>query len=347
MLLAHAPHEESAMDRHRPSLALTILSATLLIVTAACSASGGLGPVPTTPPTSVPTIEPGPSDATPLPSATASPSLPPASPSTGPSTGPSSTPAASPTPTTPTETMIVRAYYVLGGDQGVEGIVPTLRVVPKSSGVARAAMEALLDGAAILDRYGQLSTAIPPATTLLGISIKDGVATVDLSREFESGGGSASAFRRLGQVVYTLTQFSTVRAVLFQVEGRTVTTFGSEGIILDGPQSRADFEDLLPSIFVDRPAFGAAATNPARITGNANVFEATFRVALLDNAGKTLVDQQAMATCGTGCRGTFDVSLRYDVPKAQWGTLRVYFGSAKDGSPQDIRDYPVWLTPAS
>ena len=54
-----------------------------------------------------------------------------------------------------------------------------------------------------------------------------------------------------------------------------------------------------------------------------------------------------MATCGTGCRGTFDVTLRYTVSKGQWGTLRVYDPSAKDGSPEDIRDYPVWLTPAS
>jgi len=27
------------------------------------------------------------------------------------------------------------------------------------------------------------------------------------------------------------------------------------------------------------------------------------------------------------------------------GTLRTYFLSAKDGTPKDIRDYPVWLTP--
>ena len=120
---------------------------------------------------------------------------------------------------------------------------------------------------------------------------------------------------------------------------------GREGIVLDGPQRRADFEEQLPSTFVDRPAFGAAAGNPARISGTSNVFEATFRVALLDGSRKVLVDKMTMATCGSGCRGTFDVTLQYDVPKAQWGTLRVYFGSAKDGSPTDIRDYPVWLTP--
>lgn len=320
-----------------PALALCAL----LLATAACSPSGSLGQVPTVPPTEAPSIDPGPSDETPAPTASPSPS---GSPSASPS-GPSTPPSGTPSPSVPVETMVIRAYYVLDGEPGVEGLVPTLRVVPKTTGVARAAMGALLDGDAILGKYSQLSTAVPAGTTLLGIAIKDGVATVDLSRDFESGGGSASAMYRLGQVVYTLTQFSTVRAVLFQVEGRTVTTFGPEGIVLDGPQRRADFEEQLPSTFVDRPAFGAAAGNPARISGTSNVFEATFRVALLDGSRKVLVDRMTMATCGSGCRGTFDVTLQYDVPKAQWGTLRVYFGSAKDGSPTDIRDYPVWLTP--
>ena len=327
------------MNAPRPRALLPALAGLLLIV-AACTSSGGLGPVPTIPPTTAPSVEPGPSDETP-----SIPPSPSASPSGSASTSPSTPPSGEPSPSTTAETMLVRAYYVLDGPSGVEGLVPTLRVVPKSTGVARSAMNALLDPDAVLARYSQLSTGIPSGTKLLGITIKNGVATVDFSGEFESGGGSASAAYRLGQVTYTLTQFPTVRAVLFQVEGRTVTTFGSEGIVLDGPQTRKDFEDLLPSIFVDRPAFGAAANNPARVTGNANVFEATFRVALLDGSGKVLVDQQAMATCGSGCRGTFDVTLQYDVPKAQYGTLRVYFGSAKDGSPQDIRDYPVWLTP--
>ncbi len=327
------------MNAPRPRALLPALAGLLLIV-AACTSSGGLGPVPTIPPTTAPSVEPGPSDETP-----SIPPSPSASPSGSASSSPSTPPSGEPSPSTTAETMLVRAYYVLDGPSGVEGLVPTLRVVPKSTGVARSAMNALLDPDAVLARYSQLSTGIPSGTKLLGITIKNGVATVDFSSEFESGGGSASAAYRLGQVTYTLTQFPTVRAVLFQVEGRTVTTFGSEGIVLDGPQTRKDFEDLLPSIFVDRPAFGAAANNPARVTGNANVFEATFRVALLDGSGKVLVDQQAMATCGSGCRGTFDVTLQYDVPKAQYGTLRVYFGSAKDGSPQDIRDYPVWLTP--
>ena len=42
--------------------------------------------------------------------------------------------------------MIVRAYFVLGGEPGSVGLVPVLRVVPKSAAVATAAMNALLAG---------------------------------------------------------------------------------------------------------------------------------------------------------------------------------------------------------
>lgn len=192
-----------------------------------------------------------------------------------------------------------------------------------------------------------VTSAIPAGSRLLGLTIKNGVAIVDLSTEFDSGGGTASMQYRLAQVVYTLTQFSAVKSVVFQIEGRTVTVFGSEGIVLAGPVGRADYVDQLPSIFVDRPAYGAAFGDPGRVAGNANVFEATFRMAILDAAGKSLVDQQVTATCGTGCRGTFDVTLRYTVTQGQWGTLRAYNMSAKDGTPEDIRDYPVWLTPAN
>ena len=137
----------------------------------------------------------------------------------------------------------------------------------------------------------------------------------------------------------------TVKSVVFQVEGQTVTVFGSEGILLEDPSKRADWADELPAMFVDRPAYGAAIGNPGPISGNADVFEAQFRLSILDGAGKVLVDQPVTASCGSGCRGTFQQTVGYTVGKAQWGTLRVYDPSEKDGSPQSVREYPVWLTP--
>jgi hypothetical protein len=306
----------------------------LTVAFMACGpSSGALGTLPhATPGASVDTGL----DLTPGPSAVPSPA-----------TSPSDEPGASPSVTpSPAETMLVRTYFVLGGEPGTSGLVPLLREVAKTTASATEAVKALLAGPTAAEQGDDVSSAIPSGSKLLGLKIKNSIATIDLSSEFESGGGSASTLNRLSQVVYTLTQFSIVHTVVFQIEGRTVSVFGSEGISLDGPVGRSDYVDQLPSIFVDRPAYGAAIGNPARVAGSANVFEATFRITILDGAGRTIADQQAMATCGSGCRGTFDVTVRYDVPKAQWGTLRVWDGSAKDGSPQDLREYPVWLTPA-
>ena len=101
-----------------------------------------------------------------------------------------------------------------------------------------------------------LGTSIPEGTTLNGLSIADGVATVDLSGEFDDGGGSLAMFTRLAQVVHTLTQFPTVEGVLFQLDGVPVETFSSEGIVLDGPQTREDYEDQAPPTLVETPAVG-------------------------------------------------------------------------------------------
>ena len=313
---------------HRLPALLTAM--TLVVAVAACSPGGGLGQVPSRAPTPAPSVDQGEPDITPAPSG-----------------GPSSSPAGSPDPSASPATTVVRAYFYYGGELGAAGLVPLLREVPETRAVATAAMQALLEGPTSDESSErEITSAVPDGSRLLGLTIEDGVATVDLSSEFESGGGSMSVFVRLGQVVYTLTQFPTVQTVRLEIEGQPVTVFSSEGVILDGPLGRDQYADLLPAIFVDRPAYGAAIGNPARVTGSANVFEASFLITLLDGDGNQILETPAMATCGTGCRGTFDVTLPYSVSEAGWGTLRVWEASAMDGSPQNVRDYRVWLTPA-
>jgi len=320
------------------TMKISRLLATLVATVALAACNTGTGPLGTVPAASTgpePSVVQGSPDVTPEPSV---------EPSDEPSVEPSG--STSPSPSTGTTgTTIVRAYFWLGGDPGTAGLVAVLRTVPGTKAVASAAMNALLAGPTSAEGGREITTAVPDGSQLLGLTIKDGVATVDLSSEFESGGGSASVLTRLGQVVYTLTQFPSVKSVLFQIEGKTVTVFGSEGVTLDGPVGRADYVQLLPAIWVDRPAYGAAIGNPAHVTGSADVFEATFRISILDGSGKVIADQQVMATCGSGCRGTFDTTIAYNVTKAQYGTLHVYEPSAKDGSPVNVRDYRVWLTP--
>jgi germination protein M len=331
------PVENRPVLYSKPLRLFLTLVAVVAIVAACNPGSGTLGTVPPTSAAPEPSVAQGSPDLTP-------------EPSVEPTDQPSTEPTGSELPgssSAPSGTTIVRAYFWLGGDEGSAGLVAVLREVAGTTAVARAAMNALLAGPTDAETARSISTAVPDGSQLLGLSINDGIATVDLSSEFESGGGSASVLTRLGQVVYTLTQFPSVKSVLFQVEGETKSVFSSEGVALDGPVGRADYVQLLPAIWVDRPAYGAAIGNPARVTGSADVFEATFRISILDGSGNVLADQQVMATCGSGCRGTFDTTIAYTVSKAQYGTLHVYEPSAKDGSPVNVRDYRVWLTPKS
>ena len=180
--------------------------------------------------------------------------------------------------------------------------------------VGRAALEELIAGPTAADGE-RVSSAVPAQTRLLGLNIEDGLATVDLSSEFESGGGSLSMQMRLAQVVFTLTQFPTVDEVAFRLDGEPVDVFSGEGIVLDGPVDRSDYEDLMPAILVDQPAPGKRIVDGlVLVSGSANVFEANVTVRVLDASGKELERTFTTATCGTGCRGTFEVLVKVPAP---------------------------------
>lgn len=335
------PHEDRLVIRStRALLAIALLASAGLISGACTPTSGPLGTPAIPPPSSEPSVE--------IPTSDATPDSP--SPSVVPSEAPTDSPAESPGATsTPADgTTIVRAYFIMGSFTGNERLVPVLREVPRTRAVATAAMTALLEGPNDAEMAGRpaMFTAIPDGSKLLGISIENGIATVNLSREFESGGGSASIFGRLAQVTFTLTQFSSVKSVLFELDGKPVSLFSGEGLILDHAVGRADYYDQVPAIFVDRPAWGAAIGNPARVAGLANVFEAQLLVQLLDGAGTVIAEMPVMASCGTGCWGTFQADVPYAVSRAQYGTLRAFDLSARDGTEENVTEYRVWLTPA-
>ncbi len=315
------------MNSHRPIPLVAVLLAIVALVGACNASSGPLGSVPISSASGEPSVALGSPDATPS-----------EEPSTARSDEPSDSanPSSSTAPTpTPSGTTILRAYFWLGGVPGSEGPVAVLRTIPGTKAVASAAVTALLAGPTAAETGRSITTEIPVGTRILDLAIDKSVATINLSAEFVGGGDSAAVQTRQAQVTYTLTQFPTVKSVAFQIEG----------VQLGDPVTRATYAALLPDIWVDRPAFNAAIGNPAHVTGNANVFEATFRMSILDASGKVIADVQVMATCGTGCRGTFDTSIPYSVSKGQYGILRAYNPSAKDGTPESIRDYRVWLTP--
>jgi germination protein M len=268
---------------------------------------------------------------------------------TSPSTLPAATSTLSPSPSL-MPTMTVSVYFMrpIGGTQPDHGpfIATAHRTIPATTATARAATNALLVGPTSKEKGIGMATAIPSGTTLRGLTISGGVATVDLSGAFASGGGTLSMTGRLAQVVYTLTQFPTVsKGVVFKVDGKTVTVFGGEGIMLTHPQTRSDYESVTPPIFVDRPAaFGEVSGSALKVSGTADVFEATFRAKLVDSNGSTLAQKTVMATSGSGTRGTFSFTLAIPAGVSA-GKLVVWDDSMKDGSPLHKVTIPLSFSP--
>lgn len=298
------------MKRSRASLVLAVAA---LLAVPACSSGGKESASPT------PSLSPTPSAS--------------ASETPGPS------PTASPTesPTTPSSLTTVSAYFLKG-----EKVQPVARTV-QGKGVAAGAVTWLLQGPLRSEQAGGLGTTIPAGTRLNGVTVKDGTATVDLSKGYGSGGGTLSMRTRVAEVVFTLTQFPTISRVSFALDGKPVTSLGGEGISLARPQTRADYESFAPAVLVETPRWGADASSPLRVTGSANTFEAVFQLELRDPRGKVLVTKRVQATSGSGTRGTFDITLTWTSADRGSGTLKTFVYSAKDGSREDITSIPVRL----
>jgi hypothetical protein len=148
--------------------------------------------------------------------------------------------AVAPSTTTAKPTFVSFDVWFARGEQ----LVSEPRTHAATPRVATAALKALLAGPTRAERAVVLRTEIPPGTRLLGVSVANGVAQVDLTSDYEAGAGSRSLQLRLAQVVYTLTQFPTVTRVRFAIEGTPVS---GSGIGLDHPVGRGTYKALAPA----------------------------------------------------------------------------------------------------
>lgn len=247
-------------------------------------------------------------------------------------------PASTVTTSAAAQTTTVRVYFARN-----QKMAAATRVIPQTQAVGAAAMRALLEGPTALETEAGMFTGIPEGTRFVGLTIENGVAFVDLSSEYESGGGSLAMFTRLAQVVFTLTQFPSVDGVRFKLDGELIDILGGEGFIVDKPLSRDDYEDMSPAILVESPTVGMEVSSPMRITGTANVFEAVFQVNIVDWDGLIIADKMVMASSGSGVRGMFDVTIPFEVSLPGLGALIVFSESAEDGSQINVVEIPLQL----
>jgi hypothetical protein len=232
---------------------------------------------------------------------------------------PATTTSATPAPTTPSTAttpgtqpkVAIRVYLVRDGR-----VSPVRRLVPSTQAIGQAALDELHAGPTADERSSGLSTAIG-SLRLSGLSIKDGEADL----------GALTHVSQLaaGQIVYTLTQFPTVRKV----------RIGDE--VLD----RSDLEDVTPVILIESPLPGETVASPITVTGTSNTFEATMRIEVR-RGSEVLTGETVTATSGSGQRGTFSATLDVDAAPGPI-TLVAFEPSAENGRPIHTVTVPLTL----
>jgi hypothetical protein len=220
----------------------------------------------------------------------------------------------------------------------------TKRTVPRTPAVGATAVRLLLAGPNAVERAAGVHTAIPAATTLRGISLAGGTATIDVSGAFATAAPATQIRMRLAELIWTATQFPAVKRVRLEVGGTLVHSIS--GAPVPQPAERRDFLRRVPAILVNRPVIGARVPATVAVAGTADVFEAALTIRVRNERGRLLARRHILATCGSGCRGRYHVAISYHVLRRQPGTIVILDSGGRVAHPHVVR-VPVRLTVGS
>jgi germination protein M len=104
-------------------------------------------------------------------------------------------------------------------------IIPVTRKVGDVEGIARTAIQGLIDDPATreeIENFG-VYAVLPKDTEILGLTIKDNTATIDFNDKLLEYKSEAQERNIISSVVYTLTEFSTIKNVKILVNDSSKT----------------------------------------------------------------------------------------------------------------------------
>jgi len=114
-------------------------------------------------------------------------------------------------------TTSITLYY----QDGMGYLIPVTRQIPKQEGIARAAVNGLIDNSQNREElmYYGLYPVIPKGTEVRGIDIDDGIAEIDFNENILNYESAKAERNIICSLVYTLTGFKTITGVKVLVNG--------------------------------------------------------------------------------------------------------------------------------
>ncbi|MFJ5717235.1 GerMN domain-containing protein [Neobacillus sp. NPDC093127] len=130
-------------------------------------------------------------------------------------------------------------------------VVPQTLNLPKTTSVAKQALEYLVANGAVTNMLPNHFRAVLPEDTVPTVDIsKDGVATVDFSKEFKNY-QPEDEMKILQSVTWTLTQFNNINSVKLKMNGHELTEMPVNGTPISEHLSRASGINLDTTDVVD------------------------------------------------------------------------------------------------
>jgi hypothetical protein len=130
-------------------------------------------------------------------------------------------------------------WFVRIEDDGVIARVKVTRNLTASDTPLVDALAALIAGPSAAEQKKGCSTLIPKGTRLLTATVRGSTAYLSFNDQFQFNSFGIEGYAaQLRQVIWTATEFDSVKDVQFLIEGRRVDYLGAEGIFIGSPLGR-------------------------------------------------------------------------------------------------------------
>lgn len=206
-----------------------------------------------------------------------------------------------------------KLYFVRDGKLAV-----ARRSVPLSPTPAADSLRRLFAGPTASERRSGLTTRIPSGSAVRWVRKCGNVASVNLSARFAPG-GTLALNAQLAQVVFTLTQFPTLKLVRFFIDGKETQAAGSSPSRRFRVLGRHAFASYLPAIFLESPGASQRVRSPLLIEGSA---AGTILATVVGSDGKLLAQKLLLSRATTRTR--FEVKLGFRLSVEEKGRLIVF-----------------------
>jgi len=132
----------------------------------------------------------------------------------------------------------VKVYFVKSFQVTDFRLTPVRRKLSIDKSRLTIAITELLKGPSKKEKKAGFYTEIPSTTKLIEIKETPKDITINLSKDFELGGGSTSMGMRLKQLVNTALDAEKDKPVYLELQEKRVESIGGEGVIVTQPLSR-------------------------------------------------------------------------------------------------------------